>query len=208
MTKLADVLVEGYAALRDRHGFIVMVRPDVGGWEVTLAQKGCHPHFQECFDVLDDVLSLFAPTCSWDAVPPSTRAYLTPLGLPPKRTSRFGGVRCRMSWEQQERFWQKVDKQIDAEEHGGRGCWLWTGNRNSTSGFGMARVDGGRVLAHRLSFELAYGVLDARKYVLHNPLFCSNKLCVNPTHLMLSERRRVSVEMLIATGLPAEFLAS
>lgn len=204
MARLADVLAEGQAALRDRHGFVVMVRPDVGGWEVTLTQKGCHPHFQECFDKLEDVLSLFAPACSWDAVPPATRAYLTPLGLPPKRTSRFGGTRFRMTKEQQDRFWAKVEK----TGPGAGGCWVWHGNRNSTSGFGMARVDGGRVLAHRLSYELAYGTLDARKYVLHNPLVCSNKLCVNPAHLMLSERRRVSVEMLIATGLPAEFLAS
>ncbi len=75
-----------------------------------------------------------------------------------------------------DRFWSKVDKSAGPE-----GCWPWTGYRMK-SGYGqLARGtrSEGRVLAHRVAFELAYGH-PPTNHVLHA---CDNGWCVNPLHL-------------------------
>src|SRR5690348_8920651 len=74
------------------------------------------------------------------------------------------------------RFWAKVEKTAT--------CWLWKGT--TSRGYGNFRVgsstDGTRrkVLAHRFSYELAYGPTDL--LVLHKNE-CHNPLCVRPDHL-------------------------
>lgn len=84
-------------------------------------------------------------------------------GLLPRRTS-------------QERFWTLVDK--------GNGCWLWRGPRTS-KGYGNFWHNGGRMYAHRYSWEILHDPIAEGLCVLHR---CDTPLCVNPTHLFLGTR--------------------
>lgn len=70
----------------------------------------------------------------------------------------------------QERFWENVYK-TDY-------CWFWIGNMMK-NGYGRIGVNYERVLAHRYSWFLAYGVWPSL-HVLHR---CDIKQCVRPDHL-------------------------
>jgi HNH endonuclease len=72
-----------------------------------------------------------------------------------------------------ERFWERINK-TDT-------CWLWMGNR-ITHGYGAIRHNGKSLLAHRLSYELHYGVIPGGLYCLHH---CDTPACVRPDHLFL-----------------------
>lgn len=70
------------------------------------------------------------------------------------------------------RFWSKVDQSGD--------CWLWTDVPQS-AGYGMFHLNGRRVLAHRLSYELNVGPIPDGHEIDHRPTCPKN--CVNPAHL-------------------------
>ena len=77
----------------------------------------------------------------------------------------------------EERFWAKVDKSGD--------CWLWQGARiHKRNGYGAFRLTAPyrTVLAHRLSYEMAYGPIPDGLLVCHH---CDTPACVNPDHLFL-----------------------
>jgi hypothetical protein len=80
-----------------------------------------------------------------------------------------------MNWP--ERFWAKVQKSD--------GCWIWTGSQNR-KGYGWVGVPGRQTkLAHRVSWVLANGHLDASACVLHR---CDTPACVRPDHLFLGSK--------------------
>ena len=73
------------------------------------------------------------------------------------------------------RFWEKVEK-TDT-------CWNWTGatTKKGGEGYGQVTVGGGvKTVAHRASYEMAYGKIPEGLTVDH---LCHNTKCVNPEHL-------------------------
>lgn len=73
------------------------------------------------------------------------------------------------------RFWLKVDKKTPLE------CWLWTGAKKP-KGYGNVRRNKIYTTAHRVSWEITFGVIPKGMQVQHS---CDNPSCCNPNHLML-----------------------
>lgn len=77
-------------------------------------------------------------------------------------------------------FWRSVDK---SPTHGG--CWLWT--RSQTPHMRWPDTPRSQFVS-RIAYELTHGTVPADKVVLHT---CSNRMCVNPAHLILGTRSDV-----------------
>lgn len=75
----------------------------------------------------------------------------------------------------EDRFWANV--QI-AE---GDACWLWRAGKNGV-GYGRMRFNGRGDRAHRVSYQLTFGVIPEGLFVLHK---CDTPACVRPDHLFL-----------------------
>ena len=75
----------------------------------------------------------------------------------------------------EKRFLAKVFK-----EEGDDGCWIWIGAAPSRASYGVMRVAGRSILAHRLSYEIYKGPIPAGMHVCHT---CDRPPCVNPAHL-------------------------
>ncbi len=68
-----------------------------------------------------------------------------------------------------QRFWARVDVGL---------CWEWDGATNC--GYGLFRVGGRSVRAHRWAYEALVGPVDTGLQLDH---LCRNRRCVNPDHL-------------------------
>lgn len=72
-----------------------------------------------------------------------------------------------------ERFWSFICPEPNS------GCWLWMGCTDK-DGYGLLRVDGQNVRAHRFSYEEFVGPIGDGLLMCHK---CDIPSCVNPDHL-------------------------
>ena len=72
-----------------------------------------------------------------------------------------------------DRFWSRVDRSGD--------CWLWTGTIQH-GGYGVLRINGKTMRAHRLAWEFEHGEIPENMVVMH---ICDNPRCVRVSHLRL-----------------------
>lgn len=84
----------------------------------------------------------------------------------------------------QERFWSKV-------QFNGHQCWNWLGgvSNNGYGRFCFGRR--GQIVAHRVSFQLVYGLVPEGLVLDH---ICHNRICVNPVHLRIVTKRINAIE--------------
>lgn len=113
------------------------------------------------------------------------RAHGDPLAEKPLRVRRTG---TRIKYPSLEAA--LADKTGDPD---GRGCQAWEGTLNAL-GYGQLGYQGRSWLAHRAAYEVANGVTLRGDQVIHHT--CSNRSCVAPEHLQLTDRLSNTAEML------------
>ena len=81
---------------------------------------------------------------------------------------------------------------IDLENS--RGCWEWSGAR-VPQGYGLIkRKDGTQLRAHRVAYELVYGLIPKGMFVCHR---CDNPSCVWPSHLFVGSHVQNMADMVV-----------
>jgi len=77
------------------------------------------------------------------------------------------------------RFWSQTKQEGE--------CLIWTGQVNTEPVYGIFSALGGRLIAHRVAYELSIGPLPHHSHVGKT---CGNPLCVNPKHLFLQNANK------------------
>ena len=73
------------------------------------------------------------------------------------------------------------------------GCWIWSGGTNGC-GYGMNKVKGKTVLAHRLSAAMVIGRMPhGSEVVMHK---CDVPSCINPRHLVVGTQAENMKDMI------------
>lgn len=83
---------------------------------------------------------------------------------------------CQFPVEAVSRFWNNVTITDHTE------CWIWSGSRMTTQGYGRFSVSRVAFRAHRFSWMLHNGPIPIGVFVCHA---CDITSCVNPAHLWL-----------------------
>jgi hypothetical protein len=72
-----------------------------------------------------------------------------------------------------------IKKLVDEKVSKINECWIWRGRRND-GGYGLVRLLGKDIFAHRFTYEIYTGDIPKGMFVLHS---CDTPACVNPAHL-------------------------
>jgi HNH endonuclease len=83
---------------------------------------------------------------------------------------------------QKTRVRRAVKALVERTEVNEDGCWVWTGAKYTTTGYGQIRWGGKRLTTHRWVYALLVEPVPTGMVVHHT---CGNRLCVNPEHLQL-----------------------
>jgi len=99
------------------------------------------------------------------------------------------------------RFLEKVNKQGQLKRAMTSRCWEWQGATDGYYGQFTVTVKGKQLVryAHVFAWSIKGGPLPTRSFQLHH--LCANKLCVNPTHMVMvsqSGHSRLHTFILIA----------
>lgn len=85
-----------------------------------------------------------------------------------------------------QRFLEKFQEGSEDE------CWNWKGSRDY-QGYGVIKIDGRMLKAHRLSYEYYNGESPSKECVCHT---CDNPSCVNPRHLEDDTKQRNRIDQI------------
>jgi len=64
-------------------------------------------------------------------------------------------------------------------------CWEWQGSVSKITGYGKKQLAGNTLLAHRWMYETLLGPIPPGLVINHK---CSNRKCVNPHHLEVTDQ--------------------